>query len=235
MGQVIAQIVAAGETVPSGAQAGFEAAKTIHVSPVAARVAAEHGVDLQQIKPAGARIEKDDVVAHMAAHTTTQGTHERLPASPKARRLACEQGLALEKIHGSGPDGAVLAADVLSSAETARRAGDAAQATEHLGQASGDRETIPMSRMWKVMAERLSQSWATAPQFSLAGDVDAGRLVAWRDELQARVAHKITYTDLLIKLAAGALAAHSRLNASWLDGTIVRNPAINIGVAVAVE
>ena len=246
VGQVIAQIVAAGEPAPIGAQTGnepgaaaspkTETAKSISVSPVAARVAAEHGVDLQQVKPAGARIQKEDVLAHVAAHTANQEMHGRLPASPKARRLASAQGLTLDQIHGSGPDGAVLAADVLSTAEIARRHRGHSQSPQaRTGETQGEWETIPMSRMWKVMAERLTQSWATVPQFSLARDIDASRLVAWRDELQARMTHKITYTDLLIKLAAGALAAHPRLNASWLNGTIVRNLAVNIGVAVAVE
>jgi pyruvate dehydrogenase E2 component (dihydrolipoamide acetyltransferase) len=148
--------------------------------------------------------------------------------------LAHEEGLALEQIQGSGPEGAVLAGDVLQSAEAAKRSEEAAP-PEPAAQSLDARATIPTSRMWQVMAERLTQSWMTVPQFSLARDVDAGRLVAWRAELQARTAHKITYTDLLIKLVSGSLAAHPRLNASWQNATIVRNDAINIGVAVTMD
>lgn len=239
VGQVIAQIVAAGETLSSGAPPASTSAKNTPASPVAARMAAEYGVDLQQIKPAGARIQKEDVLAHLAAHSVPPATPTRILASPKARRLAHEAGLVLAQIQGSGPQGAVVADDVLHHAETASHAQVAAP-PEPAGQSPDDQSPddnviIPTSRMWRVMAERLTQSWVTVPQFSLARDVDAGRLVAWRAELQARTAHKITYTDLLIKLVAGGLIAHPRLNASWQNDAIVRNHAINIGVAVTVE
>jgi pyruvate dehydrogenase E2 component (dihydrolipoamide acetyltransferase) len=60
-------------------------------------------------------------------------------------------------------------------------------------------------------------------------------LVRWREGAQARLAEKLTYTDLLVKLAALALRKHPRLNARWETDRIVLNEAINIGLAVAVE
>jgi pyruvate dehydrogenase E2 component (dihydrolipoamide acetyltransferase) len=85
------------------------------------------------------------------------------------------------------------------------------------------------------MAERISQAWTTIPHFYLLREVHASRFVAWYDEARTRVHEKITYTDLLVKLTAVALRQHSRLNASWLKDTIVLNPQVNIGLAVAVE
>jgi pyruvate dehydrogenase E2 component (dihydrolipoamide acetyltransferase) len=220
---------------PSGGQ--------LPVSPVAARVAAEHGVDLALVKAAGNRIQKEDVLAYVAAQKKDTA-RERVPstaggrtlASPKARRLAAEQGVALAELLGSGPDGAVLAADVVE-AQTRPQAPAVQPISQPVAPqpAAAEGETIPMSRMWKVMAERLTASWTSVPHFFLSREVDATRLIAWRVEAQARSQEKITYTDLLVKAVAAALRQHPRVNAGWLNGTIIANQAVNIGLAVAVD
>ena len=88
----------------------------VTASPLAARIAAEHNLDLETIKPAGKRIQSSDVLAHIQDRQTVEPmitSQPRLvPASPKARRLAAEQGKDIATIRGSGPGGAVLVADV---------------------------------------------------------------------------------------------------------------------------
>lgn len=240
VGQVIAFILAPGETVPV-----FESAPTppapaaapeVLASPVAASIAAEHNIDLRQVKPEGGRVQKADVLAYLAARrVAAQQAVEpaaiaaggRLPASPKARRLAAERNLELAAIRGSGPNGAVLAADVLAAAQ--------APAPSPPPAAMAAAQTLPVSRIWAVMVERLTHSWASAPHFYLTREANAGRLLAWREAVQQGATEKITYTDLLVKLVASALVRHSRLNARWEEDAIVLNPEINIGLAVAVE
>jgi pyruvate dehydrogenase E2 component (dihydrolipoamide acetyltransferase) len=223
VGQTIALIVAPGETI---AKADWELApRPIVATPIAMRVAAEHNIDLTQIKPKGDRIQKDDVLAFI--NVKAQGDGRRL-ASPKARRLAQERGLDLKAISGSGPDGAVLAADVLTIQALTPKV--VAPIETILAP-----ETLPVGRMWRVMVERVSQAWTTIPHFYLMREVNATRLIVWRDDVQKRITEKITYTDLLVKLTAAALRRHPRLNASWQNGSIALNPDINIGLAVAVE
>jgi pyruvate dehydrogenase E2 component (dihydrolipoamide acetyltransferase) len=200
-------------------------------SPVAARIALENDVDLAQIKAAGERIQKEDVLLYLEAQ---QGEAEkddsgRVLASPKARRLAQEQGLSLATIMGSGPDGAVLAADVLGAASTVQTSDPAPAATPVTEQ------TEPTSRMWRVMAQRLTESWQTIPHFYLEREVNAAKLMHWWQGSMARVSDKVTLTDLLVKIVATALRQHPRANASWRDGTIILNEAVNVGLAVAVE
>ena len=79
------------------------------------------------------RIEKADVLAYVErgkAAGGADGAAARLAAaSPKARRLAAERGLDIESLPGSGPAGAVLAADVLAASpprSPRRRAGEGA-------------------------------------------------------------------------------------------------------------
>jgi pyruvate dehydrogenase E2 component (dihydrolipoamide acetyltransferase) len=248
VGQVIAIILGPGEKAPAVPEApGTVEARTeaatlpaavpssrspSHpVSPLAARIAADNQVDLSQIVPRGDRIQKADVLAYLDGHkpqSRQAAKDRRTLASPKARRLAAENRLDLATVSGSGPDGAVLAADVEGAVALleAAPAGVTMPATA---------EAIPMSRKWQIMAQRLGDAWRTVPHFYLKRDVEATRLADWLESARRRAAEKINYTDLLIKLTAAALRRHSRLNASWVDSEIVANPEVNIGLAVAVD
>ena len=146
-------------------------------------------------------------------------------ASPKARRLAAERGLDLSALRGSGPGGAVLADDVAAARPAV------AQAI-----AAAPRESAPsVGTVWRIMAERMTTSWTTAPHFYLTREVNVSRLVAWLDQARKQTGAHVTYTDLLVKLVAAALSRHPRVNASWRDGAITQNPDIGIGLAVAVD
>jgi pyruvate dehydrogenase E2 component (dihydrolipoamide acetyltransferase) len=86
------------------------------------------------------------------------------------------------------------------------------------------------------MAERMQQSWRDVPHFFLERDVDATRLNSWRDTVRRRPGYeKITHTDLLIVVCAAALGDHPRVNATWRDGSVQYQEAINIGIAVATD
>src|SRR5207253_3343392 len=90
--------------------------------------------------------------------------------------------------------------------------------------------------VWRLMAERTQASWQAAPHFYLAREVDAGRLLAWRESLRRRPGYeRLTHTDLLVKLVAAALREHPRVNGSWRDGALVQNEDVNVGLAVAVD
>jgi len=223
VGQTIALIFAPDEAAPGGAATAVASAPAVEpaavkASPLARKIAEQHGVDLAQVKTATGRIEKSDVLAYVESQkgsAAADKTVARLTtASPKARRLAAERGVDITVLRGSGPGGAVLAADVSVAGRPA---------------APG------VSTVWRIMAERMTASWTSAPHFYLVREVNVSRLVSWRERAGKRTGARITYTDLLIKLVAAALAEHPGVNASWQDGAIVRNADINIGLAVAID
>ena len=161
-------------------------------------------------------------VAAAVVETPQRDARRRL-ASPKARRLAAEQGIDLDALgEGSGPGGAVVASDVLASP-------DPAPATAAVG---GQQ---PLSRIWSLMAERTAQSWTSAPHFYLLREADAGRLASWRSVARDRLGRDVSVTDLLVRATAAALARHPQANAAWDDGSIRLNDEVNVGIAVAVE
>jgi pyruvate dehydrogenase E2 component (dihydrolipoamide acetyltransferase) len=96
-------------------------------------------------------------------------------------------------------------------------------------------EDFAQSSVWKLMAERTTKSWTQVPHFYLSRELNAGRLVCWRERILRIPGKKITYTDLIIKLVAAVLTRHPRLNSRWQDSRIVLNEDINIGVAVAIK
>jgi pyruvate dehydrogenase E2 component (dihydrolipoamide acetyltransferase) len=252
VGQVIALILAAGEArqpaaveTASPRSTSDSGSPEVLASPLAARIAAEHNVDLRQIPTTGSRIQKEDVLAYLKTAETSVQTapadNGRVLASPKARRLARENNLELASITGSGPEGAVIAADVLAAAELQAKAPTPAAAPSPTPAAAprpiDAGEILPVSRMWQVMAQRLSESWRTVPHFYLTSEANATALIAWRERVLQRLTEKVTYTDLLVKLVAVALRKHPRLNAQWdVDqNAIILNPDINVGLAVAVS
>jgi len=194
VGQAVAVILAPGEALPEN---GASAAKEPKAAPVAQAVAAA------------------------PVEAPAREARRRL-ASPKARRLAAEQGIDLDALgEGSGPGGALVAADVAATAQAVAPA-----------PAGGEQ---PLSRIWSVMAERTAQSWTSAPHFYLLREVDAGRLGSWRSVARDRAGRDVSVTDLLVRATAAALARHAQANAAWADGSIRFNDEVNVGIAVAVE
>ncbi len=206
---------------------------SVDASPVARNIAEEKGVDLSLISASGRRIEKADVLAYIQGRKKTAEEYEstkiptgnipnRILASPKARRLAAEKGLALAGISGTGPEGAILTNDVINF--------------------SAPLETTRVERpssVWRLMAEHMTQSWTSVPHFYLIREVEAINLIEWRKHItplmEKKIGIKPTFTDLLVKLIAVALLEHPHLNAAWSETGIIWNQEVNIGIATAVE
>ena len=140
----------------------------------------------------------------------------KIVASPKVRQYAKKEGIDLSFIKGSGPNGVILMEDVLvnqSSTET-------------------EENDIPTNKGWRLMADRLTESWSSAPHFNLVRHLDVSNLVTYKKQFQEKNSNRLTYTDLLIKLVSITLKEHPRINASWIDNKIVKNSEINVGLAV---
>jgi pyruvate dehydrogenase E2 component (dihydrolipoamide acetyltransferase) len=212
-------------------------------SPLARKIAEEHGVDLARVKTASGKIEKADVLAFVESQRVvaapTNGSAGRLvAASPKARRLAAERGIDLRALKGSGPGGAVLTLDVpaATAPSTTGPLTTGPLTTGPLTLPSPQRgEGGGVGTVWRIMAERMTASWTSAPHFYLVREVNVTRLVAWLPKARKQTGAHVTYTDLLVKLVAATLAQHPRVNVSWKEGALERHADINIGLAVALE
>ena len=96
-------------------------------------------------------------------------------------------------------------------------------------------EQAAVGNVWRVMAERLTTSWAEVPHFYLVRDVNTSALRAWRQERRRSGGGVPSISDVLVRLCAVALVEHPRMNASWSEGAITLHPSVNIGLAVAID
>jgi pyruvate dehydrogenase E2 component (dihydrolipoamide acetyltransferase) len=154
--------------------------------------------------------------------TSGSNGSSRIKASPLARRIARERGVDLASLHGTGPDGRIVAEDV----ERGRAAPSGAVPV-------GEVESIPLTNIRKTIARRLTAAWQ-APVFQLTVSADmtrANELVARARELNPDV--RITVTDLLAKLCAQALMRHRDVNVQYTEDALLRFPTANVGIAVA--
>ena len=157
--------------------------------------------------------------------------------SPKARRLAQEQGIDVANLKGSGPGGEILADDILAAAAARLKSATAAPNVQAVADSGSDvRGTTTAARL---MAERTTQSWTTAPHFFLIRDIDATALSAAREQQLAAIEQsdgvRVTHSDLIVSAVARALRKHPRMNASWTPDGLVLHSAVNVALAIAVE
>jgi len=166
---------------------------------------------------------------------TSSNGDRRIKASPLARRIARERGIDLASLHGTGPEGRIVAEDVERGAVAApaTRAvpspGPVVVPTWH----PEDVESIPLTNIRKTIARRLTAAWQ-APVFQLTVSAEmrrANELVAAARELNPDV--RITVTDVLAKLCAQALMRHRDVNVQFGEDALLRFPTANIGIAVA--
>jgi pyruvate dehydrogenase E2 component (dihydrolipoamide acetyltransferase) len=155
--------------------------------------------------------------------------------SPKARRLAREHGVDLSRVRGTGGEGEIRAEDILAFVAAA---GAPAPTSDKPPQTAAH-SMPPLSQVARLMAERTTQSWTSAPHFFVIREIDASALVAAREKFGPAIEKergvKLSHTDLLIAAVAYALAKHPSVNASWSGNGVQLNSEINVGVAMAVD
>ena len=168
---------------------------------------------------------------------TTNGSAARLFASPLARRLAKDAGLALAELTGTGPGGRILRRDVeqaLTKAVPPTPAAPEPVATQPVA-ATGYTD-VPHSRSRRAIAQRLTESKQTVPHFYLRASARVDALLAMRRELnESGTGVRISVNDLIVKAVARAHTLVPAVNAIWTPDAIRRFDTVDVGVAIAAE
>jgi pyruvate dehydrogenase E2 component (dihydrolipoamide acetyltransferase) len=193
-----------------------------------------------------------------AAGTAGAAGAERVIASPLVKRMADELKLDLDQIPGTGPGGRIVKRDIEAFTAQGVPAGEtqavqaqsgsqtsATPAGQSVPQASatpapagtGAEKIEPFSRMRATIAKRMSESMREAPHFYLTSEINMSEAVRLRTSLKAsdRITEDVTYTHLLVKATAVALARHPRINASFAGDARAYKEEINIGLAVSLD
>lgn len=168
----------------------------------------------------------------------------RVKASPVARRIAAELGIDLTTISGTGPDGRITETDVRAAEKKIKPARPSAgrDRDESVAAPTQKREgetRIQLSGMRRGIAERLTQSKGPVPHFYLNVEINAGPLMAAREELKAAGEEsdtaKITVNDFVLKAAVMAAVKVPKVNAMFDGDSIVQFADVDLGIAVAIE
>ncbi len=233
VGGVIAYLTAQGETIPAQAE-----------------------------KAALLRPEEAHSPAHATAGPMDDSTQWRpqvpvtesglTKASPVAKRLAKTLGVDLRNVTGTGPEGRIVEGDVRRSAAgepvqvgtLSRPTVSETPATRPEHPSSDPASTVLGERVElrgirKFVADRMVQSFTSAPHFYLTVEANASALTALSKQVSAvsEKEHglKVTITDWLVRATAIALREHPVVNAVWTPGASLLSSQVNLGVAVATE
>ncbi len=184
----------------------------------------------------------------------------RVIASPLARRLAEQKGVALSALKGSGPHGRIIASDVeqaqAGGAPAAVRTPEVVPAPaaapasakppppaqgdylQMLGIPAGSYDLKPLDNMRRTIARRLTDSFRDIPHFPLNLDLEIDRLLDARKRINGALDSrgvKVSVNDLLIKASALALKAVPEANASFTPNGIALHHHADVAVAVAID
>ena len=208
------------QTMPAEAQAtpaqgapARQSGERLRASPLVKRLAAEHGIDLQQVPGTGpgGRIVKDDITPFLTGAAP-------IPASPPAA-LAPEP----------------------AAATPAAPAPAAQPATAQVPAATNGRSAgvlREMSRIRRTTGKRMTESKQFVPHFYVSTEVDMAAAVAFRAQVNAQVtddASKISFNDLIVKASALALREFPNLNTSFEGDQLTDHANIDVNLAVAIE
>ncbi len=153
-----------------------------------------------------------------------------IKASPLAKRLAKEKKIDLSIIRGTGPGGRITKEDVLRCAEEKETKREGAPLAK---------EEFSLSRIEKIMAQRMQESKRQIPHFYLTNEVNFSQAVKFRNDLLEEFEKEkgvhLSYTDLLIKACARALNKFPRINSCFKGEKVVSFSQVNIGLAVTTE
>ena len=150
---------------------------------------------------------------------------EVIKSSPLARKLAKDEGIDLQEVKGTGPEGRIVKEDVLRLIEKEKKV--------------SEKKGFTLSRVEKLIAEKMTRSKREIPHFYLTIEVDFSQVAVMRQHLREEFEEKkglhLTYTDFLIKTCALSLALFPRVNSYYEEDQIKLASRVNIGLAITRE
>ena len=200
--------------------------------------------------PAGGSPAAEDPVAARRA------TKDDIYVTPLVRKLAAQHNVDLGSVQGTGVGGRIRKQDILDAAQAAKQAAAAPSAPAAPATSAAPSAPAPaaspealalrgttekLSRMRKVIAERMVQSLQVAAQLTATVEVDLTAISRLRavakDDFKKREGASLSYLPFITKATIEALKAMPILNATadFEAGTLTYAAQENIGIAVDTE
>jgi 2-oxoisovalerate dehydrogenase E2 component (dihydrolipoyl transacylase) len=170
---------------------------------------------------------------------STDKTSSRVMASPASRRRAAEAGLDLTTVSGTGPAGRIEPGDIDSALAAGHAQGAPPSMNARASEARAERdgtEEVKIIGLRRVIAERLTESARSIPQYSYVEEVDLTRLEALRKHLNDRrpaAAPPLTFLPFICAALTRVLERFPMCNALYDNsrGVLVKHKAVHLGIA----
>ena len=146
--------------------------------------------------------------------------NDQIKASPIVKKIAKEDGINLDNIKGSGPNGRIIMKDL--------------NIADKINQKINDNFYSPSS-IRKVIAKRTTETKQNVPHFYLSIESNTDKLIEMRKKINENLNEKISINDILVKALAQAQFLNPATNVSWSDGNIIKYETIDVSIAVALK
>ena len=184
----------------------------------------------------------------VAAPVVSQVSNDDAYVTPIVRKFASENNVDLSKVKGTGIGGRIRKEDVLAAAPKAAAVPQGSPvASAPVAQSSAAPvavsplrgTTVTMSRLRKVIAERMLESLHVSAQLTTVVEVDVTAIARLRDRakasFEAREGTKLSFLPFFAVAVCEALKQHPVLNASVNGDQITYHNAEHLGIAVDTE
>lgn len=165
-----------------------------------------------------------------------------VPISPRARHLAEKKGVEISKILGTGPEGRIMAQDVLNFLSKSAGAITPEEVTPGLDKSPsvsfylGSQKEIPVQGIRKIIADKMFKSLQNSAQITLNASAEVSTLLSlkesWKEATSESDLSRISINDLVSYALIKTLPQFRTLNAHFLIDKIVEYDNINLGIAV---
>ncbi|SMN18640.1 similar to Saccharomyces cerevisiae YNL071W LAT1 Dihydrolipoamide acetyltransferase component (E2) of pyruvate dehydrogenase complex [Maudiozyma saulgeensis] len=220
-------------------------------TPASESVKEESGPATKSAPETSPKVAKPDSGSSKKDVSTSTVSHAgRVFASPLAKTLALEHGIALKNVTGTGPNGRIIKNDIEKFLETQQESSSATSSSTGATvtqaaptpvptpsvSAAASYEDVPITTMRQIIADRLLQSTNTTPSYIVSSDISVSKLLKLRQSLNATAQekYKISINDILIKAITVAAKRVPDANSYWLANEKVIRKFKNVDVSVAV-
>jgi 2-oxoglutarate dehydrogenase E2 component (dihydrolipoamide succinyltransferase) len=215
---------------PAAAEGTDGVGEKTFVSPVVARIASEHGVDVGQVQGSGrgGRVTKKDIMAFVES-----GQPGAAPAAPPPAPAAEPQAPPEPAEAPAAPE------PVAAPAPPPPEPKPAAQPQPEPVAAGAGETTEPMTAMRRGIAEHMRRSLDTSAHVTTVFEIDLSKVVAIRNKLKPEYQKSYgvnpTYLAFIARATIEAMKNWPWVNAEIRGEQIVRKNYVNLGIAVALE
>jgi len=183
----------------------------------------EDGVVTEILVEAGREVPVGELMARIdgGAVAVPKPEPARVRATPAARRLAEERGVALASVRGTGPEGAVTREDVEKAAQTS----------------TAEPRERPAEGVRLAIAAAMARSNREIPHYYLETRIDMTRALAHLAEKNQALPleERLLPAVLLLKAVALGLREVPELNGYWVDDSLQKKDEIHIGFAISLR